>query len=575
MENYDLEIDTHLENFIIPDGIVVIGADCVLVSSNEAVERITGFKDIELIKQKCDVLFRDDDNNNHNIVIDALTTGQTYSNLSIYINCKNGDKKNVLASITPVHKGKENIIGVIFVFRDTKEMLLLAKELEKKTTQLINERNKLEAIFNSNIEGTFTIDNNWFITSFNKSAEKITGYKREEAIGQKCWNIFKSNICQNGCHMEQTMTKGKATLGNELTIFNKNNKIIPIRVNSGILVDNKNIKIGAVETFIDISEIKNLSEHILEKFKLENIVGTSKKMEKIFSLCKSVSQTRSSVLLTGESGTGKELVARAIHIGSSEKNAPFVALNCSAFAESLIESELFGHEAGAFTGAIKTKMGHFELAQGGTLFLDEIGDISSAVQTKLLRVLETRQFERVGGTKTIKMDVRIIAATNKNLQEEIQSGRFREDLLFRINVMHINLPPLRERIEDLPLLIEHFLSSFNRKFNKFIQGLSSAAYKIFLFYNWPGNIRELENVLEHCFILCTGSTIELDHLPERLLTGSVASNTITVKLPLQNAEIDVINKALKKHDFNKTKAAAELGIDKSTLWRKMKRFNIK
>ena len=458
-----------------------------------------------------------------------------------------------------MHKGKDNIIGVVFVFRDTKEMLLLAKELEKKTTQLINERNKLEAIFNSNIEGTFTIDNNWFITSFNKSAEKITGYKREEAIGKKCWNIFKSNICQNGCHMEQTMTKGKATLGNELTIYNKNNKIIPIKVNSGILVDNKNVKIGAVETFIDISEIKNLSEHILEKFKLENIVGTSKKMEKIFSLCKSVSQTRSSVLLTGESGTGKELVARAIHIGSSEKNAPFVALNCSAFAESLIESELFGHEAGAFTGAIKTKMGHFELAQGGTLFLDEIGDISSAVQTKLLRVLETRQFERVGGTKTINMDVRIIAATNKNLQDEIKSGRFREDLLFRINVMQIHLPPLRERIEDLPLLIEHFLSSFNSKFNKYINGLSSAAYKIFLFYNWPGNIRELENVLEHCFILCTGNTIELDHLPERLLTGSTVANTITEKSPLQNAEIDVINKALKKHDFNKKKGCCRIG----------------
>lgn len=571
MKSLNYELDANLENLIMPDGIVVVSPNCIIVSSNEAAERITGFMEKDIINKKCEILFRN--SNNDEFIKLALNSGQTFSNLSIKLNCKDGYVKNVLASVTPVVKGKDNIIGVVVVFRDTEEMILLAKELEKKTNQLVNERNKLEAIFNSNIEGTFTIDNNWIITSFNKSAENITGYKKEEAIGKECWKIFKSSICKNGCHMEQTLSKGRATLGNELTIFRKNNKMIPIKVNSGILLDNKNTKIGAVETFIDISEIKNLSEHINEKYSLESIVGKSKKMEKVFSLCSSVAQTRSTVLITGESGTGKELVARAIHLASADKKAPFVALNCSAFAESLIESELFGHEVGAFTGAIKSKIGHFELAQGGTLFLDEIGDISPVIQTKLLRVIETRQFEKVGSTTPIAMDVRIIVATNKNLETEITNGKFREDLYFRINVMHINLPPLRERLDDLPLLVEHFICAFNKKFNKSIEGISSNAYKIFAEYKWPGNIRELENVLEHCFILCSKNKIEIEHLPDRLTVGINYEPDLANGL-IKNAEMEVIIKVLKKFNNNKKKTASELGIDVSTLWRKMKKYKL-
>ncbi len=572
MKSLNYELDANLENLIMPDGIVVVSPNCIIVSSNEAAERITGFMEKDIINKKCEILFRN--SNNDEFIKLALNSGQTFSNLSIKLNCKDGYVKNVLASVTPVVKGKDNIIGVVVVFRDTEEMILLAKELEKKTNQLVNERNKLEAIFNSNIEGTFTIDNNWIITSFNKSAENITGYKKEEAIGKECWKIFRASICRNGCHMEQTLSKGKATLGNELTIFRKNNTMIPIKVNSGILLDNKNTKIGAVETFIDISEIKNLSEHINEKYSLENIVGKSKKMEKVFSLCLSVAQTRSTVLITGESGTGKELVARAIHLASADKKAPFVALNCSAFAESLIESELFGHEVGAFTGAIKSKIGHFELAQGGTLFLDEIGDISPVIQTKLLRVIETRQFEKVGSTTPIAMDVRIIVATNKNLETEIVNGKFREDLYFRINVMHITLPPLRERLDDLPLLVDHFICAFNKKFNKSIEGISSNAYKILAEYKWPGNIRELENVLEHCFILCSKNKIEIEHLPDRLTVGVNFEPDLGNGL-IKNAEMEVIVKVLKKYNNNKKKTASELGIDVSTLWRKMKKYNLK
>jgi len=568
-------IDINKEAVIIPDGIAVIGKDLKVIVFNEAASRISGYEEDEIIGMNCKIIFREcpDD---MNYIIESLNDNRTFTNLAINITDKKGNIKNVLASITPI-KRNENVLSVVFVFRDTKEMLSLAEEIQQKTLELIDQKNKLDAIFNSSIEGTFTIDNDWNITSFNKSAEKITGYKISEAIGKKCWEIFNSSLCRNGCHMEQTLKKGKAMIGNELEILHKSGRRIPIRVNSNILINNKNEKIGAVETFVDISEIKNLTAHLSEFFKYENIVGRNKEIKQIISVLESVSQTDSSVLITGESGTGKELAARAIHLNSSRKTGPFIAVNCSAFVESLIESELFGHEKGAFTGAIKTKIGKFELAQGGTLFLDEIGDLSIAVQTKLLRVLETREFERVGGNKTIKMDARIIAATNKNLLEEIAAKRFREDLFYRINVIHIHLPPLRERMDDLPLLINHFIEKFNMKFNKNIKQFSSVAYELLLEYNWPGNIRELENVIEHCFVLCNKDIIDVDCLPKRLKNIQNKNNFINdvnIRNSIEETEKELIISALKKNMWNRTKTAKELNINPSTLWRKMKKYGI-
>jgi len=443
--------------------------------------------------------------------------------------------------------------------------------------ELIDQKNRLDAIFNSNIEGTFTIDDNWQVTSFNYSAEKITGYKKEEAIGKKCWEIFNSSFCRNGCHMEKTMLKGKSTIGNELEIINKNGKVVPIRVNSAILINNQNKKSGAVETFIDISEIKNLSAHLKDRFHYIDIIGKNKELEKVFYLLESVSKTDSSVLITGESGTGKELIARSIHLGSARQKGPFIALNCSAFVEALIESELFGHEKGSFTGAVNTKIGKFELAQGGTLFLDEIGDISLPIQTKLLRVIETRLFERVGGNKSIAMDTRIIAATNKNLQEEIKAGRFREDFFYRINVINIHLPPLRERKDDLFLLVERLIKSFNKKFNKTIRQFSSSAYDILMDYDWPGNIRELENVIEHSFVLCRSDIIQEDDLPKYLRNKkaeTISHNMLINQNQFMAAEQDIIINTLKKNNGNKTKTAMELNMNPTTLWRKMKKLGI-
>ena len=569
-------IDKNKEALVIPDGIAVISKDLQIIVFNEAASRITGFQDEDIVEHDCELLFKNSEND-MKYISESLKEDRTFTNLSINITDKNGNIINVLASLTPIRKDSK-VLSVVFVFRDTKEMLKLSEDLEDKTHELIDQKNKLDAIFNSNIEGTFTIDKDWNITSFNDSAVKITGYKKSEACGKKCWEIFNSSICRNGCHMEQTMQKGKTMIGNELQILNKSGKIMPIRVNSGILLNNKGEKVGAVETFIDISEIKNLSAHLNERFKYENIVGKNKEIKQIISVMESVAQTDSTVLITGESGTGKELAARAIHLNSSRRSAPFLAINCSAFAETLIESELFGHEKGSFTGAIKTKVGRFELAQGGTLFLDEIGDLSLPLQTKFLRVLETREFERVGGNKTIKLNTRIIAATNKNLSEEILEGRFREDLFYRINVMNVHLPPLRERKDDLPLLVNHFIEQFNAKFIKNIKQFSSSAYDYLEEYDWPGNIRELENIIEHCFVLCNGEIIQAEHLPKRLKSHVNANLEKTNQNKVNNfrdAEKELIMSVLNKNNWNRTKSAKDLGVDPSTLWRKMKKLEIK
>jgi len=566
---------SYLKNEIVAtDGIVVINPEKEVIAFNEAASRISGFKEPEIILKDIKFLFRNSEADcNH--IFDTFESGKSQTNISLSITCSDNQVIEVISSITPIKRKNGDIVSVVFIFRNTKEMISLVENLNQKSIEILNEKNKLEAIFHSRTEGTFTIDNDWEITSFNRSAERITGYSQSEAVGKHCWDIFKSSLCKNGCQMEYSMSDQKLMIDNELSIVGKDGKQIPIRVNSAPLIDINNNTIGGVENFSDVSEIKNLTTHIEERYKFENIIGRSKAMQKIYVMLENVSQTDSTVLITGESGTGKELVARAIHLNSMRKTNPFVVVNCSAFAESLLESELFGHERGAFTGAIRTKPGHFEFAQGGSLFLDEIGDISLPVQVKLLRVLETRKFQRVGGTKDINLDVRLIAATNKNLMEEVKKENFREDLFYRINVFNIHLPPLRERLPDFPLLIKHFIEKLNNKFNKKIECLSPEVLKLLQDHDWRGNIRELENVLEHAFVLCHETCVEKIHIPEWLRNNNKLSGQIEkANSSIKNAEIHVIQETLNKFDGNRKKTAEALSIDVSTLWRKMKKYNL-
>lgn len=305
------------------------------------------------------------------------------------------------------------------------------------------------------------------------------------------------------------------------------------------------------------------------------IIGKSEKLTKMMSLIEQVAPTRASVLVTGESGVGKELVADALHRLSDRKDGPFIKVHCASLSSNLLESELFGHEKGAFTGAVSQKKGRFELADGGTIFLDEIGEIDSATQVKILRVLQEREFERVGGTETVKVDVRIVAATNRDLLEEVKKGNFREDLFYRLNVVHIEVPPLRERKEDIPLLMSSFLEEFNREDKRTIEGFSPAARKAMYAYSWPGNIRQLRNTIESAVVTCRGKVIDTGDLPEQIVAENRAGEvSIRLGVTLSEAEKTVIMSTLDFCEGNKTKASEMLGIGRKTLHRKLEEYNV-
>ena len=325
-----------------------------------------------------------------------------------------------------------------------------------------------------------------------------------------------------------------------------------------------------------ILENLNLKSQLSRRFSFSNIIGKSPKLLSILDVVKQVAPTKATVLITGESGTGKELIANAIHYNSPRAKGPFIKVNCAALPETLLESELFGHEKGAFTGAYQTRIGRFEAADGGTLFLDEIGTLGPAVQVKLLRVLQEREFERVGGTKTIKVDVRLITATNTDLSAAVKEGRFREDLFWRINVVRINMPPLRERREDIPLLVHHFIKKYAAENNRPVKGISEEALQLLLHYDFPGNVRELENIIESAVVLCRGDTITPELLPEnvRNVAKNTQSLTIPLGLPFEEIERRVIEATLAYAGGNKTKTARILRIGKRTLFRKLKKYGI-
>ena len=431
--------------------------------------------------------------------------------------------------------------------------------------------NKIETILDCIADGVFTVDNEFRITSFNKAAERITGFTRKEAVGQFCFEIFRTDVCFVKCPLKESIKTGKEITNLELSILDKNNREIPVSVSTSVLKDKKGKIIGGVETFRDLSLIKEMDKEIKEKYTFNDIVSRNKKIREIFNILPDVAKSDVAVLIVGESGTGKELFANAIHHLSNRKNGPFIKINCGAIPETLLESELFGYKKGAFTDAKKDKAGRFQLAQGGTILLDEIGDLPKSLQVKLLRVLETKEFEPLGSTISEKADVRILSSTNRPLEKLVEDGKFREDLYYRLNVIKIEIPPLRERKEDIPILIDHFIEKFNRKMRKNIKGVTAEAMEILLNHSYPGNVREMENILEHGFILSKGSYIDRSHLP-LYLQKIKKSKIVAPKINLKQWEAEIIKNVIKKHNGNLTKAAKELGIHRTTLWRKLKRI---
>ncbi len=435
----------------------------------------------------------------------------------------------------------------------------------------------------------FIVDLNMVVTYMNDASALLSGYSREEVEGKmSCREILQCDICDSNCPVQKTLKEEKSVRGIRTTIISRHDQEIQTMASASVLKDSGGMVVGVVVVHTLIGPVKSShdvstistnaihSQEISQDYSFHNIISKNEKIQKIFSILPSFAKSDSTVLIEGASGSGKELFAKAIH-ELSERKGQFIALNCAALPDTLLESELFGYKKGAFTGALKNKPGRFALAENGTIFLDEIGDISPLLQLKLLRILQEKEFEPLGGTATVKANVRVIAATNKNLKELVKKSLFRKDLFFRLNVINISLPPLSERREDIPLLAHHFIDKFNILKQKNIELISARALNILMRYEFPGNVRELENIIEYCFAVCQDKVIDIDCLPEgfaQSVSGNILKGSTEEATPLSNAEATTILAALKEFSGNRTKTAEYLGIDKTTLWRKMKKYKI-
>jgi PAS domain S-box-containing protein len=445
-------------------------------------------------------------------------------------------------------------------------------------------------ILDSLSEGVCTVDMDWNITSFNKAAEYLTGVNEGDARRLSFGDIFRCEICACQSILSGVMKSGEAIQGVNTKIVDKKGNFVPIALNAAPFRNEAGQIEGVVAIFRDDRQIEVLRKELRHDFTYGDIISKNDRMRRIFDILPNVAKSESTILIFGQSGTGKELFARAIHNDSQRKDKPFVAVNCGALPDNLLESELFGYKKGAFTDAKTDKPGRFALAQNGTLFLDEIGDISQAMQVKLLRVLQEKQYEPLGGTAPVNSDVRILAATNKNLVELMEQGEFRSDLYYRLNVIQIDLPSLSERPEDIPLLSEHFIEKLNAENGRNIKGISAAAMGRLMRYRYPGNIRELQNIIERAYIVCRSDEIQEQCLPPSVLecAANVFSNTsnggngagdnkmqyVNLRSLSEEEEKKLLFTMLQKNGGSRKDTAAELGINPSTLWRKLKKYNI-
>jgi PAS domain S-box-containing protein len=432
-----------------------------------------------------------------------------------------------------------------------------------------------DTILNSINEGVFTVDLSWKITSFNQAAEKITQVRNGDAVGRPCCEVFRASICENACALKKTLSTGKPMVNVRCHIVTGSGRKIPIRLSTALLRGSHGSIVGGVGTFQDLTQVEQLRKKLESRYTFEDIIGRSPAMMNLFQLMPQIAESDSTVLIVGASGTGKELFARAIHNLSHRQRKPFIAVNCGALPDSLLESELFGYKAGAFTGARKDKPGRFALAQGGTVLLDEIGDISPAMQVRLLRVLQERRVEPLGAVDSIKIDVRVVAAANQDLEDLVREKKFRKDLFYRIRVVQLRLPDLQQRRMDIPLLVDHMVAKFNRLKDKNIAGVSEPVMLRLMAHDYPGNVRELENLIEHAFVLCRSGLIEMHHLPPELGTPVIGTKSEpTNPKTLKAMEKMMIFVALHRHQGNRGRAARDLGIDSSTLYRKIRELKI-
>ncbi|MDR9500456.1 MAG: sigma 54-interacting transcriptional regulator [Desulfurivibrionaceae bacterium] len=541
----------------IVDGIFSVDAQWRLTSFNRAAEKLTGWRQEDAIGRPCREVFKSSSCGDDCVLAQSIIKGKPLENKSVFITHASGKRIAATISAAPLRDSQGQMAGGVQVFRNVNA--LLSRSL----------------ILDNIADGVFTVDTRWRITSFNKAAEKITGVPVAEALGKFCSDIFHASICGETCAIAHSMCTGKSETNRCIEIQNSEGKKIPVSICAAPMYDNQGNLIGGVETFRDLRVVTYLQQRLFRRNSLRDILSKSPAMHKIFAIMPQVAKSSSNVLILGDSGTGKELVARALHDMSGRSKGPFVAVNCGALPDTLLEAELFGHMAGAFTDAKKDREGRFAAAAGGTLFLDEIGDISTAMQVKLLRVLENKSYEPLGSSHSLTADVRIVAATNQDLEDCVQAGTFRDDLFYRLNVVKIRLPSLRERMEDLPMLADHFVQKLDIEQNRDIGGVSEEALRQLMNHTYPGNVRELQNIIEYAFILCPGGLIRPEHLPAPFAPRDEAGTAdFGIFKPKSLAEMEkmAISQALSRHHWKKMVTCRELGISKDTLRRKIAQY---
>ncbi len=560
----------------VSDGMAAISPEGRVLYANRSFLERSGYRLEEIVGKPCREVVRESICDAGCPFAEVLETGITADRFDVEVRGRNGEEMSACINFTPLRDASGGVIGVVEVIRDITKLKELKDTLKRTDSMYRRERIKVRTILDNIPSGVYTVDQEMRLLSFNPSLERITGYRSDEVLGKKCMEVFRSDFCQAGCPLKRSMRTEETLRGVELNLRARDGSLVPIASSTAVLKDEEGTPIGGICSFRDLRELHSVPfphGHVRE---FQGMLSKNPRIHEIFDLIETVAESDANVLIEGESGTGKELVARAIHRLSTRAGKPFLGVNCASLNENLMESELFGHVRGAFTGAARDRAGRFETAEGGTLFLDEVSEISPHLQAKLLRVIQEREYQRVGETGTRKTNVRILSATNKRLKELLAGGAFRDDLYYRLNVVSITPPPLRERKEDIPVLVEHFLCRPpDRDIGK-KRSFSPLAMQAFLEYPWPGNVRELENAVERAKICSKGEIIEESALPAEIRRrgSEIPRSTGSFGDKGSGLETGRIKETLARCGGNRTAAAAQLGISRVTLWRRLKQPDV-
>ena len=553
-------------------GIFTVDSRRRVTSFSQAVQRLTGYHEKDVIGKPCYQVFHNDLCRGECKFHEAVEAEQTSLSFDVEIYDINQEKRLITKIVTPLYDRNHKLTGCVEIFQDRSAFVDLINRIR------YDER-RLKMILDNLDIGVFTVTRGGHITFFNTLAETISGYNRKEILGKPCSIVLGAGTDDGMSLLHQSISDGRPRSDNKLMLTTKDGQSTPIQASCMALKNEEGRIVGGLATIQDLSLINRLNREISSRYILGDMIGKDPAMQRIFEIVSVVAPSEATLLIEGATGTGKDLLAKVTHNNSKRAQKPFVKVNCAALPDTLLESEIFGYVKGAFTGADRDKPGRFQEADGGTIFLDEIGDLPLSLQAKLLRVLEDQEFYPLGSRRTTKVDVRIIAATNRDLEDLVNEKRFRADLFYRLNVIRLDLPALKERKGDIPLLIDHFMKRLLALRETRARKISQECMAILLNHDYPGNIRELENILEHALIICQDRILEPRHLPLALqkerqpsIPAQEAAEPLTATR--QESERERIRDVLRRHNWNRGQSARELNIDRTTLWRKMRKYNL-